>query len=217
MTLRELPIDTSTPTTSSSTQNPEAMQALTRELAFDSAGWTPERLIRITELFDELAPEWHTRASEERLRPLRDALRRGDVPTGGMCAEIGSGIGLQTPPLLEHFDFVVSSDLSSEMLDRSARPASVALVRSDASKLPFAASSVDAVVVVNMFLFPTEYARVLRPGGRLIFVSVVGDRTPIYLPGTDVVRALEPVLQPSDAVTSGYGIGTWTVLTKGGS
>lgn len=214
---RELPTDTSKPTTDQGPGNYEAMQALTRELAFNPAGWTPELLTRVTELFDALAPEWHTCAGEERLRPLRDVLRRGGVPKGGVCAEIGSGIGLQTALLLEHFDFVVSTDLSAEMLARTPRSGSVALVRADACRLPFPTGTLDALVAVNMYLFPAEYARVLRPGGRVVFVSVYGERTPIYLPAADVVRALEPALRPSDAVTSGYGISTWTVLTKGGS
>jgi SAM-dependent methyltransferase len=191
------------------------MQALTRELAFDPGGWTPERLDRITSLFDGLALEWHTRAGEGRLRPLRDALHRGGVPAGGLAAEIGSGIGLQTVPLLDHFDGVISTDLSVEMLTRSPRSASVSLVRSDATRLPLATHSVDAVVAVNMFLFPAEYARVLRPGGRLVFASVYGDRTPIYLHPDEVVAALDPFVPLSDGVTSSDGVGTWTVLTKG--
>lgn len=195
----------------------EAMQALTRELAFDPASWTPERVARITEVFDALAPEWHTRAGEERLGPLRDAIARGGVPAGGICAEVGSGTGLQTPVLTEHFGSVVSTDLSREMLARSPRSPSVGLVHCDGSRLPLAAASVDAVVAVNMFLFPREYARVLRTGGQLILVSIYGPRTPIYLPPADVVGALEAEVDLSEAITSGDGVATWTVMTKGGS
>ncbi|MGO8877002.1 MAG: class I SAM-dependent methyltransferase [Acidimicrobiales bacterium] len=194
-----------------------AMQALTRELAFDPGGWTAERRARLIELFDGLAPEWHTRAGEDRLRPLRDALSRGGVRNGGFCAEIGSGIGLQTAPLQEHFDAVVSTDLSAEMLARSLRRPSVSIVRSDAFRLPLANATVDAIVAVNMYLCPAEYARVLRPGGQLVFVSVYGERTPIYLSADDVVRALEPFLDVSAAVTSGDGVGSWTVVSKGAS
>jgi SAM-dependent methyltransferase len=195
----------------------EAMQALTRELAFDATSWTPERVARMIEIFDGLAPEWHTRAGEERLRPLRDALARGKVPTGGVCAEVGSGTGLQTPVMTEHFGFVVSTDLSAQMLARSPRAPSVGLVRCDGSRLPFVGGSVDAVVVVNMFLFPREYTRVLRPGGRLVFVSIYGSGTPIYLPPADVVAAVEAEVDIAEAITSGDGVATWTVVTKGGS
>jgi SAM-dependent methyltransferase len=193
------------------------MQALSRELAFDPAGWTAERLDRINQLFDGLAPEWHTRGNAERLRPLQDAQERGGIPTGGTCLEIGSGIGLHTPALLRHFDSVVSIDLSAEMLALSPRPAATSLLRADASRLPIASGSVGAVALVNMFLFPSELDRVLRAGGRLVFVSTSGLETPIYLPPADVVRALEPAFGSVDAITSRAGWGTWTVVTKAGS
>jgi SAM-dependent methyltransferase len=217
LTLRQLPIESPTPPDGGGSDEFAAMQALTRKLAVDPDSWTPERLVRITALFDGLAPEWHTRDTEERLGPIRGALQRGGVPPGGLCAEIGSGTGLQTPLLLQHFGFVISTDLSGEMLARSPRRSSVALVRSDAFRLPLASASVDAVVAVNMFLIPAEYARVLRAGGRFVFVSVIGAQTPIYVSPAEVVRALEPVLRVSDAVTSGDGRGIWTVVTKGDS
>lgn len=193
------------------------MQALTRELAFDPQGWTPDRSARIGQLFDGLAPEWHTRGGPERLRPLQDALRRGGVPAGGLCLEVGSGIGLQTASLLEYFDSVVSMDLSSAMLALAPRRPAVSLLRTDASRLPIAEGSVGAIAVVNMFLFPWEYGRVLTSGGTLVFVSTSGEQTPIYLPPADVVSALEPAFGPCTAVTSGAGWGTWTVVRKGGS
>jgi SAM-dependent methyltransferase len=192
-----------------------AMQNLTRELAFDPAGWTPERVDRIRQLFDGLAPEWHTRGGEERLRPIRDALERGGIPKGGVCVEVGSGTGLQTPPLSAHFDHVVSLDLAPKMIGLSARPDAVSLGRADATRLPLRTSSVDVVAAINMYLFPAEYARVLRPGGRLVFVSVLGDVTPIYLPPADVVGALEPAFGECHAVTALSGWGNWTVITKG--
>lgn len=194
-----------------------AMQGLTRELAFDPQGWTSERVDRITQLFDGLAPEWHTRGGSERLRPLHDALERGGIPAGGLCLEIGSGIGLQTPALLGYFDSVMSTDLSAGMLALAPRVPGVSLIRSDASRLPVATASVGTVVVVNMFLFPLELARVLTAGGRVVFVSTSGNETPIYLSPPDVLRALGPAFGSVDGVTSGAGWGIWTVATKGGS
>jgi SAM-dependent methyltransferase len=220
VTLLELPAEpASTPRPPHSLPEFSELQALTLDLAFDPEGWTPERLARIGELFDRLAPEWHTRGGPERLRPLRDALRRGGVPAGGLCLEIGSGVGLQTPSLLEHFDSVVSMDLSAGMLRLASRAAAVQaaavpLLRADASRLPIATASVDVVAVVNMFLFPAEYARVLRPGGGIVFVSTSGAETPIYLPPADVARALEPGVSSAHAVTAAAGWGCWTVLRK---
>jgi SAM-dependent methyltransferase len=218
MALRRLPdSEWPTPRTDTGPGTNSALQSLTKELAFDPAGWTPEILERVTQLFDGLAPEWHTRRGEERLRPLRDALGRGGIPSGGTCVEVGTGIGLQTPVLSEHFGFVLATDVSGEMLARAPASAGVALVRSDASRLPIRSRSVDSVVAVNMFLFPAEYARVLKPGGSVIFISTYGAGTPIFLPPDDVANALEPFMGPDDALTSGDGVGTWTVVRKAAS
>jgi hypothetical protein len=182
------------------------MQALTRRIALEQ-GWTTDIAGNIRQLFDGLAPDWHTLGGEVRLAPTRDALARGGIPAGGTCLEVGSGVGLQTPPLAEHFDLVVSTDFSAEMLARSPRDLAV-LLRADASRLPLRPGSVDAVVCVNAFLFPDEYVRALRPGGALAMVATSGDRTPIYLPPEDVVAALPGSWT---AVTSHAAWGTWTV------
>ncbi len=191
------------------------MQQLTREIAFEN-GWTAERRQRIRQLFGGLAPEWST-IGAGRQQPLRDALRRGDVPAAGVCVEVGSGTGMQTEPLTEKFEHVVSLDLAPEMLGLTVRLGSVSLGRADASLLPIRSASADAVVAVNMFLFPEEYWRILKPGGRLVFVSTSGDRTPIYLAPGDVIDALSRVVAEPAGLTSGFGYSTWTVLTKGPS
>lgn len=216
MPLHTLPPDpTPTPRTPRQPDDYLPMQTVTRRLAFEPDGWSPTRRAEMQQLFDGLAPDWHTRAGPERQVIVRDALTRGHTRTGGRCVEVGSGTGLLTPALVEHFDHVVSLDLAPEMLGRSPRPGSVSLGRADASLLPIRSGSVDAVTVVNMFLFAAEYARVLRPGGQLIFVSTSGDQTPIYLSSADVVAALEPALGDARAVASQFGFGTWTVVTKG--
>jgi SAM-dependent methyltransferase len=196
----------------------DRMQSVTRELAFAAGSWTSERAEEIRGFFDALAPEWHVRNQAERLRPLEDAIARGGVPAGGICVEIGSGTGFQTPTAAKTFDFVVSVDLSAEMLARSPRLDRAGLVQADANLLPFRPRSAHAVLCVNAFLFPAEYVRVLRDGGMVIFVSTRGDRTPIYLPPADIVRALELASGPStertwSAVTSEASSGTWTVVT----
>ncbi|MGH9303430.1 MAG: class I SAM-dependent methyltransferase [Acidimicrobiales bacterium] len=190
------------------------MQSLTRELAFDPAAWTAARQEKVHALFEGLAGEWHTRDSKERRRPLLDALERGGVARGGRCVEIGSGTGIHTAFLVGHFSHVTSVDISSEMLRLAPRRGQVSLVRADATRLPVATGSLDAVACVNAFLFPFEYARVLRSDGCVIFVSVNGDRTPIYLSPGDVLAALETFLGSCKAVTSKEGWGTWTVVRK---
>jgi SAM-dependent methyltransferase len=191
-----------------------AMQALTRELAFDDRAWTADRYSRVRELFDRLASEWHTRDTEERRVSVRDALERSGVPTDGPCLEVGSGTGLYTSLLADHFPVVISVDLSTEMLRLAPDVERAYRVAADATRLPLGDAAVRTIVCINAYLFPSEYARVLSEDGALLFLSTLGEDTPIYLPPDDVVRALEPALGPVEAACADAGIGRWTVVSR---
>jgi len=186
------------------------MRKVTRQAAFDAGGWTPERAAKVAELFDGLAPEWNSRFSQNRLDPLEDAFARGGVAMPGVCLEIGSGTGLASPWLAEHFDQLVALDLSIEMLRRA--PAGTGLrVQADAARLPVRSESVTSVVLINALLFPAEVVRVLSPSGTVVWVNTAGDRTPIHLPADDVERALPGQWQ---GTASEAGWGTWAVLRR---
>jgi ubiquinone/menaquinone biosynthesis C-methylase UbiE len=51
----------------------------------------------------------------------------------------------------------------------------------DAAALPFPDASFDLVTHANAIPFFDEVARVLRPGGSVVFAFSMGDRTPIYV------------------------------------
>lgn len=185
------------------------MRKVTRQVAFEPGGWDAARRAKVAQLFNDLAPEWHTRLSEERLEVVFDALDRGDLHGGAgtVCVEVGSGTGFATPILADRFGTVLAVDVAIEMLRRA--PADEGhRVLADAAELPVPAGSIDVVVLVNALLFPHEVDRVLRPDGAVVWVSSLGDRTPIYLSAHDVVAAL-----PGDwrAVCSSAGWGTWSV------
>ena len=186
------------------------MRIVTRDVAFDPSTWTPARAREVAELFDSLAAGWDERfhANETQL-PLRDALARGG-PFGGRCIEIGAGTGRATGALVEVFADVVALDLADEMLHRFSEPRA-ALVRGDASQLPFAAGSADALVLVNAFLFADEVERVLAPDGALVWVNTLAEDTPIHLPVHDVLAALPGAWH---AVTSEAGWGMWAVVRR---
>jgi SAM-dependent methyltransferase len=184
------------------------MRKVTRQVAFSGA-WDAERAAKVAELFDGLAPEWHTRWSPDRLAPLLDALDRGTVE-GRVCLELGSGTGFATAMLAERFPTTVAMDLSREML-RHAPADAAPRVQADASRLPLADGSVDVLVMVNMLLFPGEVARVIAPRGALVWVNSLGDRTPIHLPAADVAAALGPAW---GGVASSTGQATWCVLRR---
>src|SRR5581483_8962320 len=107
------------------------MRKVTRQVAFDPGGWTGERRGKVETLFDALA--------------------RGEVG-GRVCLELGSGTGIATPWLAERFSLVLAVELSAGMLELA--PAGVGTrMRADGSRLPLRDGSIDAAVLVNMFLF----------------------------------------------------------------
>jgi SAM-dependent methyltransferase len=186
------------------------IRKMTHEIAFEPSAWTPERKTKVAELFDAMAPEWSQRTSTERREPLRDALSRGGELQNGLCIEIGSGTGASTPDLADRFERVVPLDLSREML-RHAPATPGFRVQGDASALPLADGSASCLVLVNALLFPAEMDRVLSPSGSLIWVSSLGDFTPIYLGAADLERAMPGVWS---GVAGEAGWGSWVSLRR---
>jgi SAM-dependent methyltransferase len=185
------------------------IRVVTREVAFGGA-WTAESRERVAGIFDSMADEWTaSHESEERYASLDDALVRGSV-TSGRCLELGSGTGLGTARLVDHFVSVVALDLSEGML-RNAPSEYGHRIRGDSSELPIRTGSVDALVLVNMFLFPAEVDRVLGDDGQLVWVNTYAEETPIHLPAADVVAALPGSWT---GVASRAGTGSWCVLRR---
>lgn len=187
------------------------MRVMTRRAAgLQGPPWDRRARAEVAELFDGLAPEWHTRTSPQRTQVVRDALARGDVGTGGTALELGSGTGTYTGMLAERFQRVVAMDLSIEMLGLAAgEPGHRVLA--DAHRLPLTDGSVDAAVLVNMLLFPDEVDRVLARQGCIVWVNSSGEATPIHLMPDEVAQALPGSWTGTWARA---GTGLWTVLRR---
>jgi demethylmenaquinone methyltransferase/2-methoxy-6-polyprenyl-1,4-benzoquinol methylase len=106
-------------------------------------------------------------------RTTRAALR---LRPGERCLDVAAGTGVSTEELTRSGAFTVGVDISFGMLSvgRRVRPI-LPLVAGDALALPFADGAFDAVTVSfglrNMNAVPAalaEFARVTRPGGRLV-------------------------------------------------
>jgi SAM-dependent methyltransferase len=187
------------------------MRQVTRQIAFEPDGWTPERAARVVELFDGLAPEWHTRAAEPRIEVVADAAARGGLIPGGTWLELGSGTGLLTPWLAARCQRLLAVDLAAEMLRRAPADAGWR-VRADGAALPVPDGALDALILINAFLFPVEARRVLAPAGVVVWVNTAGAGTPIYLSAEDAWRALGEERWTGRASEAGFG--TWAVLRR---
>jgi SAM-dependent methyltransferase len=185
------------------------MRDLTGVIAVDPDAWTPQRATQVGGYFDELAAGWRGRDAPERHEAIHDALERGGPFPAGWCLEVGAGTGNVTRDLEARFDTVASTDLAGEMLRLS--PHKGRQLRSDAAALPFPAGSAAVVALINMFLFPSEVARVLADDGVLLWVNTNGDETPIYLPAAEVLDALPGSW---DGVTAHAGWGTWLTARR---
>lgn len=185
------------------------IRKVTRQIAFDGV-WDQERAAKVAALFDGMSEGWTADHDlDGRYWPLTDALDRGGE-LSGQVVELGSGTGLGTRLLAERFDQVTAMDLSAGMLANA--PAEYgSRVRGDSSMLPMADRSVGVLVLVNMFLFPSEVERCLTQDGALVWVNTMGAQTPIHLSAEDVVTAL-----PGDwtSVASVAGYGTWSVTRR---
>jgi ubiquinone/menaquinone biosynthesis C-methylase UbiE len=122
-----------------------------------------------------------------------------------VCCGTGAGIALLRPLCRER---VVGLDFSQGMLDVCRRHAAdmpgtapVELVRADALAMPFTAAF-DVVVSFGAFghilerdepRFVAEVARVLRPGGRFVFVTAY--LPPVTSPGYWMARAFNAAMR----------------------
>jgi ubiquinone/menaquinone biosynthesis C-methylase UbiE len=119
------------------------------------------------------------------MRPDRlDAYRRRTIgATSGLVLEIGVGSGLNLPLYGSAVDHGCAIDPSAELL-RLARnraadvPMPVSLIRASAEQLPFADAIFDTIIMTwtlcsipNPVAALVEMRRVLKPGGKLVFVE----------------------------------------------
>jgi SAM-dependent methyltransferase len=112
---------------------------------------------------------------------IRDAVLRAGLPPRPRLLDLGAGSGRIGRPFVQAGDDYTAVDRSLGMLRTFAdRLPGTRLVQADGACLPFADTSFDAVLLVQVLSgvpgwrdFLTETLRVLRPGGALIAGRVV--------------------------------------------
>jgi SAM-dependent methyltransferase len=148
--------------------------------------------------FDAIAPKWNTMRMPDSLAPFEAALAAVDAaPT--RVLDLGTGTGAGARAVAERFPHaeVVGADLSERMLAeaRESLPAEledrVRFEAADASALPYDDGSFELVTLANMIPFFEELARVVAPGGSVVFAFSGGAGTPIYVPPERLRAELE--------------------------
>ena len=163
--------------------------------------------------FDRLAGAWEERVGPEGLVPLGAALDRLPSPPRQVL-DLGTGTGKAARVVAKRFPEaqVVGVDLSPQMIEiaRKVLPEELgSRIRfdvADASALPFDDGVFDLVILLNMFPFFEELARVTSPGGRALFAYSFGSETPIYVPPETLRERLGPLgFAGFEELTAGAG------------
>jgi ubiquinone/menaquinone biosynthesis C-methylase UbiE len=174
--------------------------------------------------FDSAAVGWDERTgagSVDHLTPLAVAVAEVEGEPERIL-DLGTGTGAAALFLAREYPraSVRGVDISEEMireaqakvgLDPEGR---IAFRVADAARLPFDADSFDLVTHVNVPPFFAEIARILRPGGSVIFVATSGPATPFYTPESLLERGL--TRRGIETVAKGTaGRGTYLVARAG--
>jgi glycogen(starch) synthase len=100
-----------------------------------------------------------------------------DVPGPLRLVDVGAGPGRLTAPLAERHE-MTACDISAEMIEEARRrcPPGVRFVQADARELPFEDGEFDGLLALDLLAHlpdvtagVRELARVVRPGGTLVF------------------------------------------------
>jgi SAM-dependent methyltransferase len=147
--------------------------------------------------FDRLAPAWDGMRRPDAFAPLEEALDAvKEAPR--RVLDVGTGTGAAALAAARRFPEaqVVGADLSQAMVAQARANTPTELAQrvrfeaADAAKLPFEDGSFDLVLLANMIPFFDELARVVAPGGKLIFAFSSGPETPIWVPPERLRREL---------------------------
>ena len=148
--------------------------------------------------FDRLAPAWTGMRSADAFAALERALDALPEPPR-RALDLGTGTGLAAFAVARGFPEteVVGVDLADRMVEqaRAATPPDLAervtFQTGDADRVPFADGSFQLVTLANMIPFFDELARVVAPGGHVVFSFSSGPQTPIWVPPERLRRELE--------------------------
>jgi ubiquinone/menaquinone biosynthesis C-methylase UbiE len=148
------------------------------------------RLFRgpIRRQFDRLAPQWDDILMADHLAGFERALEQVEPPPR-RALDLGTGTGDGAFAVARRFPEaeVVGVDLAVSMIEEARRKTGPELAGrmrfevGDAAALPFEDGAFQLVTLANMIPFFDELARVVAPGGYVVFSFSGGSETPIYV------------------------------------
>jgi SAM-dependent methyltransferase len=133
--------------------------------------------------FDRLAPHWDEIIQTDHLAAFERALERVEPPPRRVL-DLGTGTGAAALVVAHRFPEaeVVGVDLADSMIAEARRKTDrVRFEVGDAAALQFEDGAFDLVTHANMIPFFDELARVVAPGGYVVFGFSGGSETPIYV------------------------------------
>jgi len=134
--------------------------------------------------FDRIADRYdETRGGFRVGRSFADAVAANVAPPPARIVELGVGTGLVALPLTERGYDVLGIDLSPKMIAVARERIGARVAIADASRVPIATASADALVaarVLHVVGDPgaalAEAARIVRPGGRVVAIMAGSDQ-----------------------------------------
>jgi SAM-dependent methyltransferase len=126
------------------------------------------------------------------------------------AVEICCGTGEASAAVSKVVPFVVACDLNPAMLARRVDVPGVSWFAADVQALPLGTGSVPLLVSLNGVFSASEIARVIRPGGQLLWCTSFRAGTPLYVP-PDRVHQLLGAGWTAEGGEAGHG--EWTLLT----
>jgi SAM-dependent methyltransferase len=169
----------------------------------------------LARIYDRQADTWTEWAETvpDYTAPFAEGLRH--CPPAPWAVEVCCGTGQATPLLAAFAPLVLALDASFAMLSdglggqnpvSGARP-----VAADVRALPFPDRSVPLLAALNGVPCVSEFDRVLRADGRLLWCTSFGAGTPLYVEPQRLADLFGPGWT---GVTGRAGNGEWTVLHR---